>query len=68
MPESEELETILASCWHELDQNHAGGMVAEKLYDRIEEVLPEPPLLTFTIERHGGTVRGSLGPSFSTGP
>jgi hypothetical protein len=34
-------------------------MKAEKLYGRMESVLWEPPLLTFVIERHGSTIRGS---------
>ena len=34
-------------------------MAAIKLHGRTEEVVWEPPLLQFTIERHGGTVLGS---------
>jgi hypothetical protein len=29
-------------------------MTGDKLLDRMEKVVWEPPVLTFTIERHGG--------------
>lgn len=53
-----ELERRLADCWHELAGDH-GGMEGRKLLGRMEDVAWNPPLLTFTIERHGATVLGS---------
>jgi len=34
-------------------------MKSEKLSGRTERMAWQPPMLTFTIERHGGTVNGS---------
>jgi hypothetical protein len=34
-------------------------MTGQKLLGRMEEVVWEPPILSFTVERHGGTVQGS---------
>jgi hypothetical protein len=34
-------------------------MTGEKLQGRMEEGVWEPPVLSFTVERHGGTVQGS---------
>lgn len=48
----------LAECWECFDGHHLERMEARKL-DRAEKVRWEPPELTFTIERHGGTVLGS---------
>src|SRR5262245_10155191 len=53
------LETLLAACWEEFAGSRAEGMTGDKLYDRMENVHWEPPILTFVIERHGGTVHGS---------
>jgi hypothetical protein len=53
-----DLEHLLAACWHEF-QGDDGGMTGDKLLGRMEEVIWEPPILSFTIERHGGTVQGS---------
>jgi hypothetical protein len=50
-----DLERLLAACWEEF----TGGMAAYKLLGRMENVIWTPPNLTFTIERHGGTVMGS---------
>jgi hypothetical protein len=51
-------ERLLAACWNDLDADH-GGMEGYKLLGRMEEVEWKPPLLSFRIERHGGTVMGS---------
>jgi hypothetical protein len=56
--ETTELERLLAASWHELDCRE-GGMEGCKLHGRMEDVSWTPPVLTFTIERHGGTVNGS---------
>lgn len=59
LAEPEELEGLLASCWEEFDGSDLEGMAARKLGGRMEDVTWEPPLVAFTIERHGGTVLGS---------
>jgi hypothetical protein len=53
------LEALLAAAWEGLRGGHDGGMVGYKLLSRMEDVKWSPPVLTFTIERHGGTVLGS---------
>src|SRR4051812_8749544 len=52
------LECLLAACWPELGGDH-GGMEGCKLLGRMEDVVWNPPQLTFSVERHGGTVQGS---------
>jgi len=52
------VEEALASCWEDLDR-HDGGMAGYKLIGRMEEVKWNSPILSFVIERHGGTVKGS---------
>jgi hypothetical protein len=54
-----ELAAILAARWHEVDGGSLNGMAVSKLRGRMEDVEWHPPILTFTIERHGGTVYGS---------
>jgi hypothetical protein len=58
VPDPADLERLLAVCWHEF-RGGDGGMTGQKLVGRMEEVVWEPPILTFKIERHGGTVLGS---------
>src|SRR5262249_6573675 len=53
------LERLLAQLWDDLGSDDDGGMVGRKLVGRMEHVEWHPPVLTFTIERHGGTVLGS---------
>lgn len=53
------LDTALATCWEMLRGNAEGGMEPYKLLGRIESIVWQPPFLTFVIERHDGTVRGS---------
>jgi hypothetical protein len=53
-----DLTRLLAVCWHEFNGDDA-GMTGDKLLGRMEEVVWEPPILSFTVERHGGTVQGS---------
>jgi hypothetical protein len=52
------LDVCLARAWDEFTGDD-GGMIGEKLIGRMESVHWDPPRLTFTIERHGGTVLGS---------
>jgi hypothetical protein len=54
-----ELVNLLAAAWDDLSIARGSGMEPDKLYDRMEKVHWEPPLLLFVIERHGGTVQGS---------
>ena len=54
-----EIERALADCWHEFVGNDEHGMEPYKLIGRMEKVEWRPPILSFTIERHGGTVLGS---------
>ncbi len=53
------LQKVLANYWESIEGSNAGGMRAYKLSGRIEKPKWVPPLLTFEIERHGGTVQGS---------
>jgi hypothetical protein len=53
------LQSLLASCWSEFIGSSNSKMDTYKLIGRLENIYWEPPKLTFTIERHGGTVQGS---------
>lgn len=59
VPDPAELTHLLAACWEDFTGSDAEGMEAGKLDGRIEHVAWTPPELSFTIERHGGTVLGS---------
>lgn len=59
VPEATGLDRLLADHWDQFDGSDAGGMEAYKLLHRMETVQWQPPILTFIIERHGGTVCGS---------
>jgi hypothetical protein len=52
------IENLLASCWDGLTADDE-GMEGYKLLNRMENVSWQPPILGFSIERHGGTVLGS---------
>jgi hypothetical protein len=56
--ETTRLEHLLADAWDDLGGDEA-GMVGHKLIGRMENIEWQPPVLTFMIERHGGTVLGS---------
>ena len=53
-----DLERLLADCWPEF-KGDDGGMEGWKLLGRMEEVVWKLPILSFAIERHGGTAMGS---------
>ncbi len=53
------LDRLLADCWDDLEGAYGGGMEASKLLGRTEFIDWQPPILTFVIERHCGTVCGS---------
>ena len=55
------VERLLAESWNEFQQiTENAHMEPNKLLDRTEHLTWKPPLLTFDIERHGGTVLGSV--------
>jgi hypothetical protein len=53
------VEELLSARWDDLSTDDE-GMEGYKLGNRMEAVKWEPPILTFEIERHGGTVLGSV--------
>jgi hypothetical protein len=53
------LARLLAANWDEFEGSAEGGMQGYKLLGRIEQVSWQPPILSFVLERHGGTVMGS---------
>lgn len=60
VPEDQEKEliTLLKHCWETLNPEGFEDLFTYKL-DRIEDPHWEPPIITFRIERHGGTAMGS---------
>src|SRR4051794_2545930 len=58
IPATGELERFLATAWEEF-QGDDEGMEGYKLLGRMERVEWHPPVLSFTIERHGRTCSGS---------
>jgi len=55
----EHLEALIVQCWEEFDGGNAEGMKGYKLIGRMEDVKWDPPILSFSIERHGITAVGS---------
>jgi len=53
------IEQLLSVVWDKLDGGRDTGMAAHKLRNRCQAMAWEPPVLSFEIERHGGTVLGS---------
>jgi hypothetical protein len=58
--QASEVEGLLFDCWDSLIGSDSGGMEAFKLSSRTESMRWEPPNIVFYIERHGGTVKGSV--------
>lgn len=56
--DADDLAFALGKCWHMLTGSETTKMAAFKL-TRIEEVEWLPPILSFTIERHGSIALGS---------
>lgn len=55
-----ELARHLSDVWNDLAGSHDQKTTPNKLTSRpLEDVIWSPPLLLFTLERHGGTVNGS---------
>ena len=50
------VDRVLASCWDLFTGSSECGMKAHKLLGRMEQIRWESPILSFVIERHGGTV------------
>lgn len=57
--ETKKLEELLSKCWHQFQGSDNERMHGDKLHGRMEGVNWNPPVLSFIIERHGGTVIGS---------
>lgn len=53
------VERILADEWDSFAGSSEGGMQSYKLPRRTEDLCWQPPILSFTIERHGAAVNGS---------
>lgn len=51
----ESVEMVLKSVWHLFEGSYDNAMAAQKL-GRMENLEWNPPILSFVIERHGGTV------------
>ncbi len=56
--DTSKIEDLLSRCWGQLEVDH-GAMAGYKLLGRMENVKWNPPLLSFTIERHGAMKFGS---------
>jgi hypothetical protein len=59
LADTAKLESVLAPSWDQFDGSNAEGMEGDKLHQRMADVVWTPPMLRFTIDRHGGTVSGS---------
>lgn len=53
------VDRLLAVAWIELAGSDDAGMGGYKLLGRMEKAVWQQPILSFVIERHGGTVCGS---------
>ena len=54
--ETTQLELLLAEVWDDLGGDE-GGMTGQKLVGRMSQVKWNAPVLSFSIEWHGGTSR-----------
>lgn len=54
----ERVEILLAEVWDQFE-GLWGGMAGYKIRGRLEDIKWDPPLLSFTIERHGAAKYGS---------
>ena len=59
--EEDELRSLLADAWDGFDGGDESAMAARKIrrLGRVGSLAWTPPVLTFRMERHGGTVLGS---------
>jgi hypothetical protein len=54
------LERLVFECWHEFEGGDSEKMQGYKILHRMEKPIWNPPILSFTMERHGATVAGSI--------
>jgi hypothetical protein len=54
-----QIEDLLSECWDEFDGSNEERMEGNKLHGRMKDVSWSHPIISFVIERHGGTVQGS---------
>jgi hypothetical protein len=59
VPDRLGIDVLLADAWDQFEGSDVYRTTAGKLRGRIENLTWSPPVLTFEIERHGGTVAGS---------
>jgi hypothetical protein len=52
VPDTAKLESLLADSWAHLDGSSASHMTGKKLWNRMENVHWQPPILSFAVERH----------------
>ena len=57
--DTDKLKELLAARWDEFNGSNDERMAGWKLHGRMEKVVWNPPILSFVIERHGGTALGS---------
>jgi len=57
--ETGHVEMALSAAWDKIAGTEAESTHASKLVGRTEQMVWNPPVLSFVIERHGGTVHGS---------
>lgn len=55
-----DIEELLSAAWEKLEGGNDTTMSGDKIIGRMENVRWDPPQLHFVIERHGGTVMGSV--------
>lgn len=56
--ETQQLERVLASNWYEFEGVEIESMENWKVLYRMENVVWQPPVLSFSIERHGSYMMG----------
>lgn len=57
---NEHLEKLVWDCWHEFKGSDETKMDGYKILHRMEKAFWNPPIFSFTIERHGATVGNSV--------
>jgi hypothetical protein len=57
--DAEALKQVLENCWDDIEGSDTHSMSSNKLSGGLEKVTWQPPILSFTIERHGETVQGA---------
>lgn len=57
---NEQLERLVWNCWEDFRGSDETKMEGYKILHRMETSFWKPPIFSFTIERHGATVGGSI--------